>query len=164
MCYDEIMDDTAQAQDQNSKIKNQNQTQIGGSMPQDQAQAQTQPQYQEPQAPVSAPQKEMGPVGTAEAYIAPSPSESMPTISPEVSMHAEAVENPETPKLNTEHKQAGIEAAKESTPVSTTPTGTIQLPMNEAEALKTIKTTSYSDSKHWLALLIEKIYQKLRGK
>lgn len=68
----------------------------------------------------------------------------------------------ESPQLSEDQKQAGISYAKEATPVSTTPSGNIVLPMTEEEALKTIKTTNTSSSKHWFAVLIEKIYQYFR--
>lgn len=66
-------------------------------------------------------------------------------------------------RLTEEHKAVGIEHAKESTPVATQPLGIVKLPMSEEEVLKTIKTTSKSDSKRWLAVLVEKIYKLLKG-
>lgn len=106
--------------------------------------------------------KEHGPVGTAE-FIKPSGAEVAPVIPPELSEHGvEAVPSTEAPPLTVEHKEAGIHHAKESVPVSSQPQQTIKLPMTEEEALKVIKTTNVSDSKHWLALLIEKVYEHLR--
>lgn len=65
--------------------------------------------------------------------------------------------------LTREHTDFGIQHAGESTPVHTQPLGTVKLPMSEEEALKTIKTTSNTDSRHWLAVLIEKIYKAIKG-
>lgn len=64
--------------------------------------------------------------------------------------------------LTDEHKAIGMEHAGESTPVSTQPSGLTKI-MSEEEALKTIKTTSNADSKHWLAVLIEKIYKAIKS-
>ena len=115
--------------------------------------------------PVSLPQKEQAPIisDTSKDQGAEliKPSEPEPNIPQEVKdVGVEAVK--ETPQLTEEHKVAGIEHAKESTPVSTQPLAKVKLPMSEEEALKIIKTTKNSDSKHWLAVLIEKIYKQLR--
>lgn len=61
--------------------------------------------------------------------------------------------------LTDEHRAVGMEHAGESTPVDTQP----KLSMSENEALKIIKTTKNSDSKHWLAVLVEKIYKILKS-
>lgn len=139
--YYDVMDDTAQN-------ANQDDTQI-------------QPQAAPPQ-PVGSIAKEHGPVGTTE-FIKPSGAEVAPSIPPEAVEHGvEVVPSTEAPPLTVEHKEAGIHPAKESVPVSVQPQQTIQLPMTEEEALKIIKTTGVSDSRHWLAVLIEKVYKQLR--
>ena len=112
--------------------------------------------------PVSLPQKEQAPIISKdlEAELI-KPSEPEPKIPQEVKdAGVEAVK--ETPHLTDEHKALGIEHAKESTPVLTAPLGKVKLPITEGEALNIIKTTKVSDSKHWFAVLIEKIYKQLR--
>lgn len=143
-----IMDDTAQSSLQNSTQGDDGATQA--------------PQPQVVPQPVGSVAKEHGPLGTSE-FIAPSGAEIEPVIPEEVAEHGvEAVASTEAPPLTATHKEAGIQHAKESVPVSSQPQGTIQLPMTEEDALHTIKTTKIFDSKHWLAVLIEKVYQKLR--
>lgn len=89
------------------------------------------------------------------------PSETEPSLDREVAeTGVETVS--ESPQLSYDQKKAGVEYAKENVPVSTTPSGNIVLPMTEEEAIKIIKTTNTSDSKHWLAVLIERIFQKIR--
>lgn len=130
----------------------------------------------QPQAPVSTPHKEAGPFHLAGVHSDTSevssqieelivPSEPEPIIQDELAEHGvEAVVDHEKPKITTEHIKVGLEPAKESTPVATQPSGFVQLPMTEEEAVKTIKTTKITESKHWLAMLIEKVYLQLRGK
>ncbi len=151
---------------------------------QSQAQAsQSQTTLPQPEAPISVPQKEAEPtyadtmgkspitqnievpnsLPNQTEYIKPSGAETSPIIPPEVAEHGvEAVLDHEKPKITPEHKQVGIEPAKEAVPVVTQPQGTVQLPMSEEDALNTIKTTSASESKHWLAVLVEKAYKHLR--
>ncbi len=50
--------------------------------------------------------------------------------------------------------QTGITLAKESTPVITTPSGTIRLPMTYSQAFQKEMHTSTTDSMHWLAAMI----------
>lgn len=107
--------------------------------------------------PVSAPQKEQQPA--VSEFL--KPSEAEPVIQPELS-EAGVEKVKEVPDLTLEDKKAGLEPAKESVPVSTTPSGLVQLPMTEEEAVRTIKTTSVSDSRHWLAVLVEKVFQLLK--
>lgn len=124
-----------------------------------------QQQQQQPTAQtVGSVAKEHGPVGVSE-FIKPSGPEIAPVIPPEVAEHGvEAVTTPERPQLTEHHKTIGMEHAKESVPAPIQPASTshIQLPMTEEEALQTIKTTGVNDSKHWLAILIEKVYKKLQ--
>lgn len=132
----------------------------------------------QPVSPVSTPHKEAGSLHLEGVMASPAqpdtfqvnteelivPSEPEPIIQEELAEHGvEATKDHEKPHVTAEHRKVGIEPAKESTPVLTQPTGTVQLPMTEEEALKTIKTTSTKDSKHWLARLIEKVYRQLRG-
>ena len=89
------------------------------------------------------------------------PSETEPSLDKEVAeTGVETVS--ESPQLSPDQKKAGVEYAKENMPVSTTPSGNIVLPMTEEEAIKIIKTTNASSSKHWLAVLIERIFQQIR--
>lgn len=132
----------------------------------------------QPTASVSTPHKETEPFHLAGVHLDTSevsgvaqteefiiPSEQEPIIQEELAEHGvEAVADHEKPAITAEHRKVGIESAKESTPVLTQPTGAVQLPMTEEETLQTIKTTGESDSKHWLAKLIEKVYLQIRGK
>ena len=117
-----------------------------------------------PAVPIGLPQKEQAPI-VEKGAVAPeviTPSEPEPKIDQEVKeAGVEKVSDKLT--LTDEHKALGIEHAKESTPVATKTLDTIKLPMSEEETLRTIKTTSKSDSKHWLAVLIEKIYKILKS-
>lgn len=139
---------------------------------------QIQSQQQQSQQPtaqlVGSVAKEFGPLrqaqgepveGKPEEYIQPSGAEIQPEVSAELQEHGvEAVATSERPQLTEHHNNIGMRHAKESVPSPTQVTSSshIQLPMTEEEALKTIKTTGTSDSKHWLAVLVEKVYKKLR--
>lgn len=150
------MDDTAQNKVQSSTQGDDAATQVS---PQQQ-------QQQPPPQPVGSVAKEHGPVSTkVESFIEPSGAETQPEVSVELQEHGvEAIADQERPQLTESHKQVGIEHAKESVPAPTQVTNSshVQLPMTEEEALQTIKSTGTSDSKHWLALLVEKVYMKLR--
>ncbi len=123
---------------------------------------------QPPTQPVGSVAKEQGPLGVSE-FIKPSGAESTPVIPPEVAEHGvETVTDYEKPQLTQEHKEVGIHEAKESVPVSTQPTGSVQLPMTEEEARQTVKMhKKVSDSILWLAALILKhakmVHQKITG-
>ena len=122
---------------------------------------QSQPVQDQKVAPVSLPQKEQAPIISNDlASELIKPSEEEPKIPQEVKEIVK-VESDKIP-LTEEHKALGIKHAKESTLAQTQPSGMVKLPMTENEALKIIKTTKNSDSKHWLAVLIEKIYKQLR--
>lgn len=110
--------------------------------------------------PVSVPQKEQQPVASEVSEFV-KPSEAEPVIHPELA-EVGVKEVTEVPELTLEDKKAGIEPAKESVPVSAAPSGLVQLPMTEEEALRTIKTTKPSDSRHWWAVLVEKVFQVLK--
>lgn len=152
------MDDTAQIT-QNSQLKTQNLNQDDV-----QSQAQVTPQ------PVGSVAKELGPIGSSvevkpEVYIQPSGAETQPEVAVELKEYGvEAVTNQEKPQLTEHHKNIGLRPAKESVPAPTQVTSSshVQLPMTEEEALKKIKSTSTKDSKHWLAVLVEKVYKQLR--
>ncbi|MDO8461146.1 MAG: hypothetical protein Q7S38_01745 [bacterium] len=89
------------------------------------------------------------------------PSEKEPSLDKEVAeTGVETVS--ESPQLSYDQKKAGVDYARENVPVSTTPSANIVLPMTEEEAIKIIKTTNISDSKHWLAVLIERIFQQIK--
>ena len=121
------------------------------------ANTQPQAQVQQPATPVGTPQKEQQPVPSEVSEFV-KPSQVEPAIHPELAeVGVERVS--EIPELTLEDKKAGLSAAKESVPVPTTPQGLVQLPMTEEEARRTIKTTNASDSRHWLAVLVEKVRQ-----
>ncbi|QQG40795.1 MAG: hypothetical protein HYV37_00525 [Candidatus Levyibacteriota bacterium] len=147
------MDDTVQNSVQSSKFKVQSQTQGDDS-------ATTQVQSQVVPQPVGSVAKEHGPI---EEYIKSSGAELELIIPEELKNHVEVVSDREKPQLTHHHKAVGIHPAKESVSVAVQPQQVIQLPMTEEEALQAIKTTSISDSKHWMAVLIEKVYEHIRN-
>ncbi|MBI1982525.1 MAG: hypothetical protein HYU49_01805 [Candidatus Levybacteria bacterium] len=146
------MDDTNQNTQQANvapQAQDQPQASVGGSVVQ-----------QPVVTPVSAPQKEQQPPASSVSEFV-KPSEAEPAIHPELAeVGVEKVS--EVPELTLEDKKAGLAPAKESVPVLTQPSGLIQLPMTEEEARRTIKTTNVSDSRHWLAVLVEKMFQILK--
>ncbi len=81
---------------------------------------------------------------------------SMPELEISPDLKKEGVEVvTETPKLMPEDAAAGIVHAKESVPVSTTPTATIVLPMTQQQAQQTVKIhKKVKDSLFWFAMLI----------
>lgn len=62
-------------------------------------------------------------------------------------------------KFDLAHQQieTGVESPRESKPVVRP-----EVPMEELEALEIIRTTKKSDSRHWLAVLVEKIFKQFR--
>ena len=109
--------------------------------------------------------KEQGPVvsiSQTSEFI--KPSESEPQISQELKeIGVESVSH--IPTLTEEHRQAGIYHAKESVPVPTEPTGSVQLPMSQAQAQSVLKLhKKVSDSIVWLAALILKQFKMVNSK
>jgi len=62
--------------------------------------------------------------------------------------------NPDTPNISKEVSLAGVAHSKESTPLITTPSGNISLPMSYEEARQGAKQTKTSDSLHWLTSIV----------
>lgn len=131
----------------------------------DQTQQITQPvdQPQAPTVPVSSitPTKESEPitasVSQATEYI--KPSEVSPAISKEVAeAGVEAVS--EVPSITPQHKEIGIEMAKESVPVATQPTGAVQLPQSQKEAEMLLKKNS--DTRNSLTWLIMSLIRRFK--
>lgn len=82
------------------------------------------------------------------------PSEQEPIIHPEV-REAGVSSVPKTPPITQEQKNVGIQPAKETTVVSTEPTGKIKLPIPESKAEEIIKNDKDTqDSAVWLATVI----------
>jgi len=120
------------------------------------------PQQTPPQAPtpVSPVQKETQPYyehGAKDDYI--EVSEKEPQIRPEVES-AGVYKVSDKIKLPQEARDAGLTEAKESTPVITTPSGNIKLPMDGVEA-KTMAKGSPNDSSTWLGKLVLYVLQKI---
>lgn len=113
--------------------------------------------------------REHGPVSTKTSELT-KPLESQPEIAPstphevmipqELKNTVEKGPDARVPKIEKEMDQAGVKLAKESTPVITTPTGKIKLPMTYTQALRNEKNSSFADSRHWLAALIMYLWQK----
>ena len=113
-----------------------------------------------PVVPPGSVHKEQGPVATtAPTSEFVKPSETEPALSKELQeMGVESV--PNTPDLDQDHADAGIVHAKESVPVKTEPSGTVQLPMTQTQAQSILKLhKKVSDSVVWLATLILKQFK-----
>lgn len=97
----------------------------------------------------SSPQMEIKPVAHSE-------------ITPPRELENTAEKGPDAkePKIEEELRHAGVKLAKESTPLITTPTGKIQLPLNYSQAVQKKKKTSFFDSVHWYAALIMYLWKK----
>ena len=113
-------------------------------------------QAQVPAQPISVPQKEAGPgmsiaPSLEENYVQKSDAELH--IPSEVAEHGvEAVVDHETLQLTEDHKQVGLEPAKESVPVSTQPSGAVQFSLTTQQATQILKMhKKVSDSILWLA-------------
>lgn len=122
-------------------------------------QAQTQPQG----TPVSTPVKEQEPSQTWQEPI-PSPemvipSEAEPSMHPEVAeVGVEKVR--EVPTLTLEDQKAGLQLAKESVPVSTQPSGLVDLPKDEKEAASFLKV--HRDVKNAVVWLVAMLLRQFR--
>jgi hypothetical protein len=114
---------------------------------------------------VSGPGKEFGPAKKVEASSDTSaniaqeiikPSETAPELPKEVKEAGVEVspstDQPNIPKAT--QQTIGLELAKESTPVLTSPTGLVQIPMDEVHAAEIVKTHPVVDSVRWLAVMI----------
>lgn len=113
-------------------------------------------------SPVGSVEKEQAPINPKVESQIIKASEEGPIIPKEV-RDAGVEQVSDMPPLTDEDKIVGIGYSGESNPVHTQPLGMVKLPMSEEEALKTIKTTSNTDSRHWLAVLIGKIYKAVKG-
>ncbi|HSX40519.1 MAG TPA: hypothetical protein VLF68_02805 [Candidatus Saccharimonadales bacterium] len=133
------MDDTAI---QNSKFKIQNSGSDGDD------------QTQQTVTPISTPNKEsVGGVSVDTSDLI-TPSEVEPQLHPEV-QEAGVETVSDKPQLTDEHAKIGIKVSADATPVATSPTGMVQLPMTQAQAQATIKKTkNVKESIVWLASLI----------
>ena len=127
----------------------------------------SQPQSQLPvqQVPLAGSiNKEAGPVVIQDVSEILKPTEPEQNIQEEV-LEAGVEKVSDKPNLTPEHAKFGIELAKESTPVSTTPSGIVKLPMTEEEAIKNIKIhKKITDSARWYIWLILKQFKIMRSK
>lgn len=136
---------------------------------QKQKQDQSQPQQQaddnvKPVSPVSSRNVEAGPIQA---------SDREPILHPEVAASGVEVVK-DKPELTEEHDKIGVKAAAESTPVSTEPSGKVQIPMSEEEVKAAIKEGPgndvdvqkqfegiyFANAKYFLARLFEKILRR----
>ncbi len=106
--------------------------------------------------------KEHGPISQAKSEFT-KPVEAQPEITPstpeikipqELEKTIEKSPAAKEPKID---KNTPMKLAKESTPVITSPSGIISLPMTYKEALQKEKKSAFWDSVHWFAAQI--IYQ-----
>lgn len=132
-----------------NKIVNQNVDPVAKAIP-----AQPQTPVQAPPAPVGGANKETGPI-TAPVSEFIKPSEAEPQIDKEiVDLGVEAKKD--APNVTDEHKDV-IDHAKQFTPVPSSASSAIKLPMSEDEIASKLKTGQDDDSGKWLAGLIKKI-------
>lgn len=137
--------------DDNAKIVNQN----APSMTQaSQTQPQATVQPAESIAPVGSVNKEVGPVGaTISEFV--KPSETQPQIDQDLAELGVEAKKDE-PNITDEHKDF-IDYAGPHTPVPSSPSGKVTMPMSEEEVTDKLKTGEDDDSVKWLAGLIRKI-------
>ncbi|MBU4098752.1 hypothetical protein KJ980_03825 [Patescibacteria group bacterium] len=104
--------------------------------------------------------REHGPVSAVKSEFT-KPVETQPEITPstpheimipqELKNTIEKASDAHDPKIE---KNTPLKLAKESTPVITTPTGIIRLPMTYKQAVQKEKNSSFRDSIHWFAAMI----------
>lgn len=144
----------------------------GNSNPPGSNQVTNQPLVNTPPSPVSPPQKEqVEPIlgqATSEAILKPEgwiePSEKEPQIHPEVA-EAGVERVSSTPELTPEAQKTGLRLAKESTPVSTQPSGAVQLPISEQKSKNILRFhKKVANSVTWLAVLVLKHFKKIHRK
>jgi hypothetical protein len=117
--------------------------------------------------PTGSMQKEHGPLPTARTL------DVLPTVAPaerSLELHpklqeagVEAIDR-ERPTISPAMQQAGVMHASAAAPVITTPTGSVQLPMTEAEAQGVQKTASIYDSIKWRGLFMLRQFKLLHQK
>lgn len=116
-------------------------------------------QQQVQSVPVGSINKEVGPVSD---YV--KLSESEPQIHPEAAKAGvETVSSEEKPQLTEEHFKIGV---KESIPQpQIEPTGNVNLPMSQQQAMQTAKTDKkITDSILWMAIAVLRQLKKMHGK
>lgn len=101
--------------------------------------------------PISQAKSEFGKIVEAQPEITPSTPEIM--IPRELEKTIEKSPSSQEPKI----ENTPAKLAKESTPIITTPTGIVHLPMTYKEALQKEKKSSFWDGVHWFAAQV--IYQ-----
>lgn len=144
------MDDTAQNQVNNS---------------------QAQPAVRTPLDNIPQSQPQVTPVGSTnkEVEVAPVSEYVRPTEAPAVRdkevAEAGVTEVKQGVELDKEHEQIGVKNAAETTPVKVEPSNKVQLPLEEAEAQKVVKTNkNIRSSIVWLAILMLKHFKKMHRK
>src|SRR3989344_6908146 len=116
-----------------------------------------QPQVQ-PVAPVGSINKEVGPI-VSPVSESVNPPETEPRISQELrDLGIEAKKD--EPNITNEHK-AFIDHAKQFTPVSSSSSGKVTMPMSEEEVRDKLRTGQDDDSGKWLAGLLQKIIKAM---
>lgn len=138
----------------NDDVKNANQKTFPVAQA-DQAQPQA---VVQPVVPAGSVNKEVGPVVVSDSEFV-KPSEAEPQISQELKESGVEAKS-DKPNLTVEHRGL-VDHAGSHTPVSTTPSKTIQYPMSEEEIEKQLKAGQDDDSGTWLAGLIKKIMKVL---
>lgn len=134
--------------DDNTKIVNQTVNSVAQT---DQAQPQASVQ---PTAPVGTVHKEMGPITSPVSEFV-KPTDAEPQIDQELADLGAETKKDE-PNITGEHRDF-IDHAKQFTPVPTSPSGKITLPMSEKEVAEKLKAGQDDDSGKWLSKLIQKI-------
>jgi hypothetical protein len=146
------MDDTAQNQVNNG----QTQAQPAVRTPLDNV-----PQPEPPVIPVGSTNKEVELAPVSDYVVATE----KPIVKDKEVAESGVTEVPQGVELGKEHEQIGVKNAAETTPVKTEPSNKVQLPLEQAEAQKIVKTNKNTRSSIvWLAILMLKHFKKLHRK
>lgn len=135
----------------NDDVKKVNQN-TSPTVPADQSQPQVQPVA--PSAPTGSVNKEVGPIASPVSEFL-KPTDVEPQIDKDIAELGVEAKKDE-PNITDEHKGI-IEHAKQYSPISSTSTGKVIMPMSEEEIADKLKTGQDDDSGKWLASLIQKI-------
>lgn len=114
-------------------------------------------------APVSLPHKEHAPSGQSADYAGVRVSVPEPELHPEVS-GAGVTAAPPHPVVHADAAVVGLVPAKDTVPVNTTPSSSIQLPMTRTQARQAKEKYSIKFSIRWMAELVLEQFKRARQK
>ena len=137
----------------------------------DTAQAQAQPAVRTPLDNVPPPQPQVTPVGSTNKEVEVAPvSEYVklteaPIVNDKEVAEAGVAEVSQGVELNKEHERIGVKNSGETTPVKVDSNTKVQLPLEQKEAQKIVKTNkNIKSSVVWLAILMLKNFKKMHRK